>query len=150
MKQNQWIDQVNEAIKSVNDPQLNKLLKNIQGYTNIPRKQAKFLNFLSCSLRIRDNKLSIRAWQAIDEATQRLKEAQKPVKNEKSRKENDLTVNIEYKETKCKEEAIKVYNKNFWMPFTPPLLFENVFTGIGVFLPHFKNSLQKSYFYFEV
>lgn len=86
MKQNQWIDQVNEAIKSVNDPQLNKLLKKIQGYTNIPRKKAKFINFLTYSLQIRDNKLSIRAWQAIDEATQSLKEAQKLVKNENAEK----------------------------------------------------------------
>lgn len=82
IKQTQWVDQVNEAIKSVGDLQLRKLLKKIQGHTNIPRKEKKFLNFLSCSIRVRDEKMAQRAWQAIQQATKSLKQVTPKINEE--------------------------------------------------------------------
>ncbi|VDM78308.1 unnamed protein product [Strongylus vulgaris] len=38
VKQNAWCEQVERAIEFVKEPKLKSLLKNIQGYSNIPRK----------------------------------------------------------------------------------------------------------------
>uniref|UniRef100_A0A8R1DKH2 Zf-LYAR domain-containing protein n=1 Tax=Caenorhabditis japonica TaxID=281687 RepID=A0A8R1DKH2_CAEJA len=64
-KQNAWVDQVNRAIEFVNDSEVKELLKSVAGFANIPRKEAKFINFLSNSCRLRDKNLALRAWQAI-------------------------------------------------------------------------------------
>lgn len=72
MKQNQWIELVQHAIDNVVDASLRALLERIKTYGNIPRKEAKFVNFLQNSLRIRDVRLCNRAWTAIVEQTKLL------------------------------------------------------------------------------
>ncbi|KAJ1357105.1 hypothetical protein KIN20_015155 [Parelaphostrongylus tenuis] len=75
VKQNAWCEQVQRAIEYVTEPRLKSLLQNIQGYNNIPRKEAKFINFLTNSCRIRDVQLCKMAWSAIsDEASKLEKE----------------------------------------------------------------------------
>uniref|UniRef100_A0A0K0DH18 Zf-LYAR domain-containing protein n=1 Tax=Angiostrongylus cantonensis TaxID=6313 RepID=A0A0K0DH18_ANGCA len=74
VKQNAWCEQVQRAIEYVTEPLLKELLQNIQGYNNIPRKEAKFINFLTNSCRIRDVKLCKMAWAAISAEALKLKE----------------------------------------------------------------------------
>ncbi|KFD69095.1 hypothetical protein M514_03022, partial [Trichuris suis] len=66
-KQESWIDQVQKAIDQAKPTNigLRNLLESLKSYTNIPRKQAKFKNFLSSSLRVRDERLIDDAWAAI-------------------------------------------------------------------------------------
>ncbi|KAL7078387.1 hypothetical protein ACQ4LE_001948 [Meloidogyne hapla] len=88
VKQDSWINQVRGAIKFVNEPQLKGLLKSIQGYTNIPRKESKFINFLQNSLKIRDHSLCEKAWEAIKIEAEKLKN-----KEEEQSEENENEVN---------------------------------------------------------
>ena len=76
VKQDAWVQQVRAAIKSVNDPNLKNLLRSVQNHSNIPRKEAKFVNFLQNSLRVRDLNLCQLAWQAIKDETDKLSNKQ--------------------------------------------------------------------------
>jgi cell growth-regulating nucleolar protein len=69
VKQSKWTEQVENAIKNVKneDHQLNALLTRILGFTNIPRKEEKFVNFLKNSIKVRDESLCRSAWKAISE-----------------------------------------------------------------------------------
>ncbi|PIO54419.1 hypothetical protein TELCIR_24219, partial [Teladorsagia circumcincta] len=80
VKQNAWCEQVERAIEFVKDPRLRSLLQNIQGYSNIPRKEAKFINFLTNSCRIRDQALCRMAWKAIADEAEKLKKEQESEK----------------------------------------------------------------------
>lgn len=73
-KQNAWVDQVNRAIEFVTDSQVKELLKSVAGFANIPRKEAKFINFLTNSCRLRDKNLALRAWQAIAAEAEKMRQ----------------------------------------------------------------------------
>lgn len=60
VKQSRWVEQVERAISNVTDRELKGLLQQIEGFANIPRKEAKFINFLQNSIRIRDRELCLR------------------------------------------------------------------------------------------
>nr|XP_022337342.1 cell growth-regulating nucleolar protein-like [Crassostrea virginica]XP_022337344.1 cell growth-regulating nucleolar protein-like [Crassostrea virginica]XP_022337345.1 cell growth-regulating nucleolar protein-like [Crassostrea virginica] len=65
-KQNQWLEQVQAAIESAkSDRNILQLLNKIKDYPNIPRKQAKFKNFLKNSLRVHQEHLINQAWDLI-------------------------------------------------------------------------------------
>jgi len=70
IKQDLWIQNVRAAIKNVINPRLKQILHEIQVHSNIPRKEAKFVNFLQNSLRIRDINLCKEAWNAIKVETE--------------------------------------------------------------------------------
>lgn len=82
---------MNRAIEFVTDSQVKELLKSVAGFANIPRKEAKFINFLTNSCRLRDKNLALRAWQAIaaeadkmrEEAIRKQEETQKMEKAQK-------------------------------------------------------------------
>ncbi|KAK5981558.1 Cell growth-regulating nucleolar protein [Trichostrongylus colubriformis] len=80
VKQNAWCEQVQRAIEFVKDRNLRSLLQRIQGYSNIPRKEAKFINFLTNSCRIRDQALCRLAWKAIADEAKKLKKEQEASK----------------------------------------------------------------------
>ncbi|CAI2348753.1 unnamed protein product [Caenorhabditis sp. 36 PRJEB53466] len=118
-KQNAWVDQVNRAIEFVTDFQVRELLKSVAGFANIPRKEAKFINFLTNSCRLRDKNLALRAWQAIAteaekmrlEAIQRQEEMQKAEKAQKeaavaAKKDSDEEIKKETEETSAEEPEI--------------------------------------------
>ncbi|KAL1284098.1 Uncharacterized protein TPS_00534 [Trichinella pseudospiralis] len=69
LKQQSWIENVQCAIEFVKSSnfKLRQLLETLKGYSNIPRKQVKFENFVKNSLRVRDVKLIKDAWQAISD-----------------------------------------------------------------------------------
>uniref|UniRef100_A0A0N4ZX17 Zf-LYAR domain-containing protein n=1 Tax=Parastrongyloides trichosuri TaxID=131310 RepID=A0A0N4ZX17_PARTI len=95
IKQNAWCEQVSKAIENVKEEDLKCILRQVSKFDNIPRKQAKFLNFLSNSLRIKDRNLCERAWKAIEveaikmreEAVARSEIAKLKAKEEKEAKE---------------------------------------------------------------
>ncbi|RCN52726.1 hypothetical protein ANCCAN_01102 [Ancylostoma caninum] len=89
VKQNAWCEQVERAIEFVKDPKLKSLLQNIQGYSNIPRKEAKFINFLTNSCRIRDTALCKMAWKAIADEAEKLKKEEEA---KKARETEELQV----------------------------------------------------------
>lgn len=78
MKQDAWVTQVRAAIKRVQEPRLNKLLRSIQSHENIPRKEEKFVRFLQNSLRVKNRNLCLEAWQAIKQEAGRLGELEAP------------------------------------------------------------------------
>lgn len=65
-KQELWVTQVQDAISKLKtNPKLKSLLERLKDYPNIPRKKAKFENFLNNSLRVMDRSLASQAWDAI-------------------------------------------------------------------------------------
>jgi len=71
VKQEQWIEKVQTAIEqSSSDPKLRNLLQRLQDYPNIPRKKAKFENFLKNSMRVLSPYLITQVWNVLMEQTQ--------------------------------------------------------------------------------
>ncbi|CAI4221086.1 unnamed protein product [Auanema sp. JU1783] len=103
LKQNAWITQVESAIENVSDLSLKNLLKNILGFTNIPRKEAKFINFLTNSCRINNRGLCTRAWQAIAVEAEKLKKIEESQKAEEEKKKAEAAES----EAKTKADAEK-------------------------------------------
>ena len=67
LKQNSWMVSVREAAESCkNNSQLKGLLIRIAENDNVPRKKAKFLNFIKNSMRIGNKDLVEKAWDAIE------------------------------------------------------------------------------------
>uniref|UniRef100_A0A915PRG8 39S ribosomal protein L16, mitochondrial n=1 Tax=Setaria digitata TaxID=48799 RepID=A0A915PRG8_9BILA len=101
-KQNRWIEQVERAIENVRDQGLKDLLQQIHGFNNIPRKEAKFVNFLQNSIKIRDRSLCVKAWNCISE--QALKMQQEAEKTELNENEG-CNSQDEKKSLNCKQET---------------------------------------------
>ncbi|CAJ0568879.1 unnamed protein product, partial [Mesorhabditis spiculigera] len=105
-KQNEWTDQVERAISAVTEPGLKDLLQRITGFSNIPRKEAKFINFLMNSIRIHNRSLCERAWAAISEEASKIQKEQALAKQQR-----DAAVDAQKKEAEASEiaksEAVK-------------------------------------------
>ncbi|EYC10875.1 hypothetical protein Y032_0053g2346 [Ancylostoma ceylanicum] len=116
VKQNAWCEQVERAVEFVKDPKLKSLLQNIQGYSNIPRKEAKFINFLTNSCRIRDTTLCKMAWKAIADEAEKLKKEEEAEKAKKAAElqtpsksdEKDENGNVDPSTNELEEEASQV------------------------------------------
>ncbi|OQV24488.1 putative Cell growth-regulating nucleolar protein [Hypsibius exemplaris] len=66
-KQDAWVESIQNAIpvaKSSN-PQLADYLQKLLGYDNMPRKEAKFKNFLKNSLRIHNHQIITAIWTVV-------------------------------------------------------------------------------------
>lgn len=69
LKQNTWMESVRGAAENCrNNAALKGLLIRIGEYDNVPRKQAKFLNFIRNSMRVNNKDLVQSAWDAIEVA----------------------------------------------------------------------------------
>jgi len=69
VKQRLWcekVDQLTTSSKTLSN-EAKKLLMKLQDYPNIPRKRAKFLNFLTNSLRFFNTKVAEEVWDAFTE-----------------------------------------------------------------------------------
>ncbi|ELK28119.1 Cell growth-regulating nucleolar protein [Myotis davidii] len=94
IKQQAWVQKVNELIKRPNvSPKVRELLEQISGFDNIPRKKAKFQNWMKNSLKVHNELILEQVWNIFSEAssnrarTSRGKEEQEREKNERERKE---------------------------------------------------------------
>lgn len=69
-KQESWTQLIQTTIDTATNlaPDLLNFLKQLVVYTNVPRKQAKFENFVRNSMRIRNENLISRAWEVFNTA----------------------------------------------------------------------------------
>ncbi|XP_008318712.1 cell growth-regulating nucleolar protein [Cynoglossus semilaevis] len=69
VKQQQWIQKVNEAMNKPGvSAKLKDVLKQISSYDNIPRKKAKFQNWMKNSLKINNTALHEEVWNILSAA----------------------------------------------------------------------------------
>lgn len=66
-KQNNWINGVKSLCDKNNYPKnVQNILRSLTSYENVPRKKAKFLNFVKNSFRLRDDVLANEVWNLIE------------------------------------------------------------------------------------
>ncbi|XP_029804595.1 cell growth-regulating nucleolar protein isoform X2 [Suricata suricatta] len=69
-KQQAWTQKINELIKRPNvNPKVRELLKQISGFDNVPRKKAKFQNWMENSLKVHNESLLEQVWNIFSEAS---------------------------------------------------------------------------------
>uniref|UniRef100_A0AC35FPF5 Zinc finger C2H2 LYAR-type domain-containing protein n=1 Tax=Panagrolaimus sp. PS1159 TaxID=55785 RepID=A0AC35FPF5_9BILA len=78
IKQAGWAALVGKAKKNATDPRVKKLLNQIEGYDNVPRKKPKFVNFVSNCAKCRDKEVAEKTFDLI-----------KAVENEEKSVENN-------------------------------------------------------------
>ncbi|NXW29012.1 LYAR protein, partial [Phaetusa simplex] len=85
-KQQEWIQKIHEVMKKPNiSPKVRNILEQMRVFDNIPRKKAKFQNWMKNSLRISDSTLQDQVWDIFSEATRNIsseKEQDKPKQQE--------------------------------------------------------------------
>ncbi|XP_066135665.1 cell growth-regulating nucleolar protein [Saccopteryx bilineata] len=70
VKQQAWIQKINELIKRPNvSPKVRELLEQISGFDNIPRKKAKFQNWMKNSLKVHNESVLEQVWNIFSEAS---------------------------------------------------------------------------------
>ncbi|KAM5191822.1 cell growth-regulating nucleolar protein [Mantella aurantiaca] len=76
VKQQQWIQRIHEIMNKPNiTPNIKNILNQISTYDNIPRKKAKFQNWMKNSLKIHNQPIQDQVWEIFSEATSTKKEA---------------------------------------------------------------------------
>ncbi|XP_048220501.1 cell growth-regulating nucleolar protein isoform X2 [Perognathus longimembris pacificus] len=85
MKQQAWMQKINELIKKPNvSPKVRELLEQISAFDNVPRKKAKFQNWMKNSLKVHNESVLDQVWNIFSEASssepgpQPASEAEKP------------------------------------------------------------------------
>ncbi|XP_017560860.1 cell growth-regulating nucleolar protein isoform X1 [Pygocentrus nattereri] len=69
VKQQQWIQRIQEALNKPGiTPKLKDVLNQVSSYDNVPRKKAKFQNWMKNSLRIHDTRLHDQVWDIFSTA----------------------------------------------------------------------------------
>ncbi|MBZ3877015.1 Cell growth-regulating nucleolar protein [Sciurus carolinensis] len=70
VKQQAWIQKINELIKKPNvSPKVRELLKQISAFDNVPRKKAKFQNWMKNSLKVHNESILEQVWNIFSEAS---------------------------------------------------------------------------------
>ncbi|XP_045852867.1 cell growth-regulating nucleolar protein [Meles meles] len=70
IKQQAWIQKINELIKRPNvSPKVRELLEQISGFDNVPRKKAKFQNWMKNSLKVHNESILEQVWNIFSEAS---------------------------------------------------------------------------------
>ncbi|XP_053314252.1 cell growth-regulating nucleolar protein [Spea bombifrons] len=70
VKQQMWIQKIQEVMKKPSiTPNIRNILNQISGYDNIPRKKAKFQNWMKNSLKIYNQAVQDQVWEIFSEAT---------------------------------------------------------------------------------
>nr|XP_023439618.2 cell growth-regulating nucleolar protein isoform X2 [Dasypus novemcinctus] len=70
IKQQAWIQKINELMKRPNvSPKVRELLEQISGYDNVPRKRAKFQNWMKNSLKVYNEPILEQVWNIFSEAS---------------------------------------------------------------------------------
>nr|XP_027204052.1 cell growth-regulating nucleolar protein-like [Dermatophagoides pteronyssinus] len=88
-KQNEWIMKIKSLVEQNTYPkEINSVLNSLIRYENIPRKKAKFINFVRNSFRIRNEMLIDKIWNIFEEAIKNQKNS-----NNNNNKSNGTTQN---------------------------------------------------------
>ncbi|XP_021533272.1 cell growth-regulating nucleolar protein [Neomonachus schauinslandi] len=70
IKQQAWIQKINELVKRPNvSPKVRELLEQISGFDNVPRKKAKFQNWMKNSLKVHNESILEQVWNIFSEAS---------------------------------------------------------------------------------
>lgn len=70
VKQQAWLQKINELMKRSNvSPKVKELLEQISGFDNVPRKKAKFQNWMKNSLRVYSEAVLEQVWSIVSEAS---------------------------------------------------------------------------------
>lgn len=70
VKQQAWIQKIHELIKRPNvSPKVRELLEQISGFDNVPRKRAKFQNWMKNSLKVHNESILEQVWNIFSEAS---------------------------------------------------------------------------------
>uniref|UniRef100_A0A2K6F7T4 Cell growth-regulating nucleolar protein n=1 Tax=Propithecus coquereli TaxID=379532 RepID=A0A2K6F7T4_PROCO len=70
IKQQAWIQKINELIKRPNvSPKVRELLEQIGAFDNVPRKKAKFQNWMKNSLKVHNESILEQVWNIFSEAS---------------------------------------------------------------------------------
>ncbi|KAK2494397.1 hypothetical protein MC885_018513 [Smutsia gigantea] len=70
IKQQAWIQKINELIKRPSvSPKVRELLEQISGFDNVPRKKAKFQNWMKNSLKVHNESILEQVWDIFSEAS---------------------------------------------------------------------------------
>lgn len=78
-KQQAWIQKINELIKKPNvSPKVRELLQQISAFDNVPRKKAKFQNWMKNSLKVHSDSVLEQVWDIFSEASSSEQEQQQP------------------------------------------------------------------------
>ncbi|XP_006877341.1 PREDICTED: cell growth-regulating nucleolar protein [Chrysochloris asiatica] len=81
IKQQAWIQKINELIKRPNvSPKVRHLLEQISAFDNIPRKKAKFQNWMKNSLKIHSESVLEQVWELFSEASRNEPASEEPEK----------------------------------------------------------------------
>lgn len=82
VKQQQWLQRLHQEAKEASklNPQVAGLLNRVAEYPNVPRKKAKFENFMSNSLRVSNKLLIGQVWDIFNEAGKKVFESAKKEK----------------------------------------------------------------------
>ncbi|XP_005089829.1 cell growth-regulating nucleolar protein [Aplysia californica] len=112
VKQEQWIEKVQGAIeKASSNPKLKGLLERLTDYPNIPRKKAKFENFLKNSLRVLSPALISQVWDLLMTAANNAAESKHNVPSAQSAQTNGETKsNVD--PSKTSDGHMEVENEN--------------------------------------
>ncbi|CAH6976076.1 cell growth-regulating nucleolar protein [Phodopus roborovskii] len=78
-KQQAWIQKINELIKKPNvSPKVRELLEQISAFDNVPRKKAKFQNWMRNSLKVHSDAILEQVWNIFSEASSSEQDQQPP------------------------------------------------------------------------
>ncbi|XP_069868388.1 cell growth-regulating nucleolar protein isoform X2 [Dipodomys merriami] len=70
VKQQAWIQKINELMKKPNvSPKVRELLEQISAFDNIPRKKAKFQNWMKNSLKVHNESILEQVWSIFSDAS---------------------------------------------------------------------------------
>ncbi|XP_070541035.1 cell growth-regulating nucleolar protein-like isoform X2 [Ptychodera flava] len=120
VKQANWLEKVKQASEAEKlSPRMAGLVKQVTGYINIPRKQAKFKNFLHNSIRVTDQKTCEELWKIFDSANREAKSEPKAAetavneqKPEVSKSEEPAKQKSQQGKENKEEKEVKVKNKD--------------------------------------
>ncbi|KAE8629144.1 hypothetical protein XENTR_v10000369 [Xenopus tropicalis] len=88
VKQQQWLERIQEIMKKPNiSPNIRNILNQMSSYENIPRKKAKFQNWMKNSLKIYNQTLHDQVWEIFAEATRSA-----PVNNQEKHQKSENSV----------------------------------------------------------
>ncbi|XP_018590862.2 cell growth-regulating nucleolar protein [Scleropages formosus] len=81
LKQQQWIQRIHEAMNKPGiGAKLKDVLKQVSSYDNVPRKKAKFQNWMKNSLKIHNLALHDQVWEIFSAATDNTRNTQQDAK----------------------------------------------------------------------
>uniref|UniRef100_A0A2K5Q4N8 Cell growth-regulating nucleolar protein n=1 Tax=Cebus imitator TaxID=2715852 RepID=A0A2K5Q4N8_CEBIM len=119
IKQQAWIQKINELIKRPNvSPKVRELLEQISAFDNVPRKKAKFQNWMKNSLKVHNESILEQVWNIFSEASSsvtssslKVREIQTKEERQKNRKKEKKELKLENHQENSRNQKPKKRKK---------------------------------------